>query len=79
MMHIAYSPSFHKIYKFPYFREIDAFCLICVFCFPLLFDHDAFMHHTLHVLDAPAVVMDVFCILTEDVTSIVVIIMLHGM
>src|SRR6218665_2846236 len=23
------------------------------FCFPLYFDHDTFMHHALHVLDAP--------------------------
>ena len=26
----------------------------CVFRFPPYFDHDAFMHHTMHVLDAPA-------------------------
>src|SRR6218665_94667 len=24
-------------------------------CFPLCFDHDAFMYHTMHVLDAPEV------------------------
>jgi len=28
------------------------FCLIYIFCFPY-FDHDAFMHHVFHVLDAP--------------------------
>src|SRR6218665_1371528 len=86
MMHIAYCPYFHKIYKFspyfckiykfpsistkfinfppisakfiksPYFRSIYGFLLIYAFakfrffCFPL-FDHDAFMHHALHVLD----------------------------
>jgi len=27
--------------------------LINIFCFPS-FDHDAYMHHALHVLDAPA-------------------------
>lgn len=43
---------FHKIFKFPYFREIDLyFCLIYLFCFPLFY-HDAFMHHALHALDA---------------------------
>src|SRR6218665_3066713 len=63
MMHIAYSPHFHKIYKFLlYFHKIYTFPpistkftflgLIYVFCFPY-FDHDAFMHHTLHILDAP--------------------------
>jgi len=28
---------------------------LCVFRFPY-FDHDAFMHHTMHVLDAPGYV-----------------------
>jgi len=63
MMHIAYFPSpyFNKIYNFPlfwqnllifpYFRSIDIFCLIYVFLLPPYFDHDAFMHHALHVLD----------------------------
>ena len=58
MMHIiiAYSPYFHKIYKFsPNFRKIYKFPL---FSFSLSFfsspnfDHDAFMHHALHILDA---------------------------
>ena len=48
----AYSTYFRKIYKFPYFREIYVFCLIDVFA-PLYFEHDAFMHHALQVLDAP--------------------------
>ena len=26
---------------------------LCVLRFPAKFDHDAFMHHTMHVLDAP--------------------------
>ena len=46
-MHIAYSPSYRKIYKFhfcfrkiykysPVFIQFTLFCLILVFCFPLL-------------------------------------------
>ena len=38
-------PLFRKIYVF--------YILLCVFRFPLYFDHDGFMHHTMHVLDAP--------------------------
>src|SRR6218665_1205187 len=64
IMHIAYySPYFHKMYKFP---NISAKCLH-FFQFPqnldfflnlrflacLYFDHDAFMPHTLHVLNSP--------------------------
>ena len=63
MMHIAYSPYFYNIYKFhPYFRKMYTFppisakfmffCLVYVFFIPPYFDHDAFMHHALHVLDA---------------------------
>lgn len=49
---IAYNPYFHKSYKSPpYFHLIHVFCWIYFFAFPL-FDHDAFMHHPLHVLDA---------------------------
>ena len=58
MMHIAYSPYFHKIYKLsPYFRKIYKFPPIlwnlrflnlCFLC-SLYFNHDAFMH----VVDAP--------------------------
>src|SRR6218665_444989 len=41
MMQIAYSPISAK------------FCFISdLLCFPLL-DHDAFIHHALHVLDVP--------------------------
>src|SRR6218665_891831 len=59
MMHEAYSISA----KFPYFRKISKFPLfsfkLCSFGFINFFaspnfDHDAFMHHALHVLDAPA-------------------------
>ena len=43
------SPQANYAYcKFPYFRKMY------VFCFPLIFYHDAFMHHALHVLDISA-------------------------
>src|SRR6218665_980452 len=45
MMHFAYFPYFSNIYKFP-----RPFSLLFVFGFPY-FDHDAFTHHALHVLD----------------------------
>ena len=61
MMHIAYYHYFTKIintqlfriiYKFPNFRSTYVFFgLISVFA-SIYFDHDAFMHHALHVLDA---------------------------
>src|SRR6218665_1321356 len=60
MMHISYSPCFPKkiinplflqnLY-IPYFWKIYVFGLIYVFASPY-FDHDAFMHLALHVLDA---------------------------
>ena len=35
--------------------EIGAFLVTCFVCtFPPYFDHDAFRHHPIHVLDAPA-------------------------
>jgi len=34
--------------KFPWFLHT-----FCVYRFPLYFHHDAFMHHPMHVLDAP--------------------------
>jgi len=66
MTHIEYifPHYFHKIYKFPlfkqkliniftlYFRSIGDF-LITVFGFPY-FDLDAFTPHALHAQDAPA-------------------------
>ena len=61
MMYIVDSPYFHKIYKFPYFSKIYKFpyfrsiyCFCLIYVFPPYFDHDAFMHHALHVLDASA-------------------------
>src|SRR6218665_3847571 len=53
IMHIVYSPYFHKIYKSPpHFRSIYVLLLnLCFFGFPY-FDHDAFTHHALHVLNA---------------------------
>jgi len=42
--------------KIPYdFVKFTCFLhTLCVFRFPTYFDHDAFMHHTMHVLDAHA-------------------------
>ena len=55
----TFPPCFAKIilspyfYKFsPYFRQIHL--LFTYFtCIPPYFDHDTFMHHPMHVLDAP--------------------------
>ena len=56
-------PPISQISSFPLFFQISplisynlrAFLhTLCVFGFPLYFDHDAFMHHTMHVLDTPA-------------------------
>src|SRR6218665_2535917 len=40
--------------NFPSFRKIHMLftCFMCI-SFPPYFDHDAFMHHPMHVLDAP--------------------------
>ena len=64
------SENFTEIHTFPLFQKkffppsfnnfslfsIDLcdFYLIYVFFLPPCFDHDAFMHHTIHILDAPA-------------------------
>src|SRR6218665_279640 len=45
---IAYSPYFSKIYKFPV-HYLHSFSFLAT----SYFDHDAFTHHALHVLDAP--------------------------
>src|SRR6218665_2671691 len=61
----ACSPNFHKMYKPPHLFKMYTFpsdfcknvCFVWFnlrFLLPPYFDHDAFMHHTLHVLDAPA-------------------------
>jgi len=55
------SLCFRKIIISPYFCKfppdfVKFTCYLhtfCVFRFPLYFHHDAFMHHTMHVLDAP--------------------------
>src|SRR6218665_2280928 len=64
MMHIAYSPYFHKVYKFrtyfcktytlgPFFPQNLGFLLnLRFFCYPRYFEHDAFMYHALHLLGA---------------------------
>src|SRR6218665_1771993 len=54
---IHLSTYFRKIYQFnPISTKFTFFGLIYVFLLPPYFDHDAFMHHALHVLDAPALV-----------------------
>ena len=54
---------FHENFHFPYFskyslsfRKIFVFLFTYFMCisFPPYFDHDAFMHHSMHVLDASA-------------------------
>src|SRR6218665_1546780 len=55
------SPLFNENYSSPLLLQIfplfwansPAFYIIYVY-FPRYFDHDAFMHHPMHVLDAPA-------------------------
>jgi len=55
------SPYFAKIILSPYFSKFPpffryiyvGFTYFVLFSFPPYFDHDAFMHHTMHVLDAP--------------------------
>ena len=47
---LNFPPFLQKNLISPYFRAID------VFCTPY-FDHDAFTHHALHVLDAPALLL----------------------
>ena len=61
MMHIAYSPLvpqnlqisplFFQNFKYSYFRKNYVFVLKLVFFAFHYFDHDAFTHHALHVLD----------------------------
>jgi len=43
-----------KFVNFPYVHSIYIFWLNLHFLLPPYFDPDAFMHHALHVLDAPA-------------------------
>ena len=64
MVHIELFPLFQQtLNASPYFREIYRSSPIFVHftCFALFtfsvspyFDHDAFMHHVLHLLDVPA-------------------------
>ena len=56
---IHFPPVLEKQSLFPFFLNSQLFSLdLSVFCITLAFisspyfDHDAFMHHTLHVLDA---------------------------
>jgi len=67
MLHIP--PYFQNFYKFPlflqhlyisspYFRKIYIFWLNLRFLASPHIDRDAFMHHALHILDAPASVYE---------------------
>src|SRR6218665_1317269 len=50
---ISISPCFHKYHLFS--KNSPAFYILFVYLvFPYMyFDHDAFMHHPMHVLDVP--------------------------
>src|SRR6218665_2571268 len=47
-----YSPSFSK--PTPFSKNSPAFYILYVYFVSPYFDHDAFMHHPMHVLDVPA-------------------------
>jgi len=57
----TFPPYFEKNYPFlptfanilPWFRKFTCFDILYVFFVSPYFDYDAFMHHTMHVLDAP--------------------------
>src|SRR6218665_497206 len=57
-----YFPLFRKIYYFPPIfptfslisSNLHVFCMLYVILSSPYFDHDAFMHQTMHILDAPA-------------------------
>ena len=62
----VHSPLFSKKYYFPpYFQKFPPcfskihllFTYFLCISFPPYFDHDAFMHHPMHVLDAPAPIL----------------------
>jgi len=53
MKFINFPPISAKCINSPYFLSIDFIGLIYLFLLPPYFDHAAFMHHALHVLDAP--------------------------
>jgi len=65
----TFPPSFAKIinsllFKFPpSFPKIHVYftCFTCI-SFPPYFDHDAFMHHTMHVLDASGIASRCVCV-----------------
>jgi len=77
IMHIAYSSYFHKICKIPpitakFINFPMIFIQFTFFASPY-FDHDAFTHHALHVMDAPDEnhhAMQVIVIGLEDCSTI---------
>src|SRR6218665_3791544 len=72
----AFPPRFRENYYFPptfknfppVLEKITCFFYILVYFVSPYFDHDAFMHHPMHVLDAPAssLVMTGACLLTSS-------------
>jgi len=53
-INVTFPPIFAKFVHIPYVHSIYAFWVHLRFFLPPYFDHDTFMHHALHVLDAPA-------------------------
>ena len=54
---IIISPLLLQIFPSDFVKSMCFLHTFCVFRFPPQFDHDAFMHHTMHVLDAPDAVL----------------------
>ena len=49
--HVSFPPTFPNFP--PLLGKFTCFLILYVYFFPPYFDHDAFMHHPMHVLDAP--------------------------
>src|SRR6218665_1870370 len=64
-----FPPVSRKLLSPPYFSKFPSLCFrkihllftyfLCI-SFTPYFDHDAFMHHLMHVLDAPGVIKEFF-------------------
>jgi len=50
---LLFPPTFSNFSPAPWFRKIYVFYIPYAFFVSPYFDHDAFMHHAMHVLDAP--------------------------
>ena len=71
MMHIEFPHISAKCINFLLFSLNVFFPNLC-FCFPY-FDHDAFMHHALEVIDAPANVFGPFVYFTRHCSTIIML------